>query len=80
MRHDGCLRRSGSLRRRAEPYGSEGWGFESLRARHPVTVRVVPFARGPADRITEVVLTGPGAPKGAVAGLRFLGAGPTRAE
>ena len=46
MRHDGCLRRSGSLRRRAEPYGSEGWGFESLRARHPVTVRVVPLTCG----------------------------------
>jgi len=40
----------------------------------------ITFAPGPADRITEVVLTGPGAPKGAVAGLRFLGAGPTRAE
>jgi hypothetical protein len=28
-----------------------------------VTVRVVPFARGPADRITAVILTGPGAPR-----------------
>jgi hypothetical protein len=33
MRNVGSKRRSGSLRRRAEPYGSEGWGFESLRAR-----------------------------------------------
>ncbi len=33
-RNLGSQRRSGSLRSRAEPYGSEGWGFESLRARH----------------------------------------------
>lgn len=30
------------------------------------------FARGLADRITAVVLTGPGAPHGSVAGLRYL--------
>ncbi len=30
------------------------------------------FARGPADRITAVVLTGRGAPKGSVAGLHYL--------
>jgi hypothetical protein len=31
--HTGSQRRSGRLRSRAEPYGSEGWGFKSLRAR-----------------------------------------------
>jgi hypothetical protein len=32
----------------------------------------VTFARGPADRITAVVLTGRGAPTGSVAGLHYL--------
>jgi catechol 2,3-dioxygenase-like lactoylglutathione lyase family enzyme len=32
----------------------------------------IAFARGPADRITAVVLTGRGAPYGTVAGLRYL--------
>ena len=32
----------------------------------------VMFARGLADRITAVVITGPGAPQGSVAGLRYL--------
>jgi hypothetical protein len=32
----------------------------------------ISFARGPADRITAVVLTGRGTPKGSVAGLRYL--------
>jgi hypothetical protein len=32
----------------------------------------ITFARGPADRITAVVLTGPGAPEGPVAGLHYL--------
>jgi catechol 2,3-dioxygenase-like lactoylglutathione lyase family enzyme len=32
----------------------------------------ITFACGPADRITAVVLTGPGAPQGSVAGLRYL--------
>jgi hypothetical protein len=32
----------------------------------------ITFARGPADRITAVVLTGRGAPKGPVAGLHYL--------
>jgi hypothetical protein len=32
------------------------------------------FAHGLADRITAVILTGPGAPQGSVAGLRYLDA------
>jgi hypothetical protein len=32
----------------------------------------ITFARGPADRITAVLLSGPGAPQGSVAGLRYL--------
>ena len=37
----------------------------------------ITFARGPADRITAVLLTGPGAPTGSVAGLRYLDTGAT---
>jgi hypothetical protein len=32
----------------------------------------ITFARGPADRISAVVLTGRRAPKGSVAGLHYL--------
>jgi hypothetical protein len=35
----------------------------------------ITFAPGPGDRITAVALTGPGAPKGSVAGLRYLDTG-----
>jgi catechol 2,3-dioxygenase-like lactoylglutathione lyase family enzyme len=37
----------------------------------PLPGCTIAFARGPANRITTVALTGPGAPKGAVAGLRY---------
>jgi hypothetical protein len=37
----------------------------------------ITFAPGPADRITTVALTGPGAPRGSVAGLRYLDTGST---
>jgi hypothetical protein len=42
----------------------------------PLPGCAITFAAGPADRITAVILTGPGAPKGSVAGLRYLDAGP----
>ena len=41
-------------------------------ARSPAAGCPIMFARGLADRITAVVLTGPGAPHGSVAGLRYL--------
>jgi hypothetical protein len=42
----------------------------------PLPGSAITFAPGLADRITAVILTGPGAPKGSVAGLRYLDAGP----
>lgn len=44
-------------------------------AQVPLPGCAITFARGPADRITAVVLSGPGAPEGSVAGLRFLDTG-----
>jgi catechol 2,3-dioxygenase-like lactoylglutathione lyase family enzyme len=40
----------------------------------------ITFARGPADRITAVVLTGRGAPRGSVAGLHYLVTGCGQAQ
>jgi hypothetical protein len=42
----------------------------------PLPGCAITFAAGAADRITAVILTGPGAPRGSVAGLRYLDAGP----
>jgi hypothetical protein len=42
----------------------------------PLPGCAITFAAGPADRITAVILTGPGAPTGSVAGLRYLDADP----
>lgn len=65
-----------------DPAASAGWledvlGLDVLRiSQHAVEVRLpgcaITFAPGPADRITAVVLTGRGAPRGSVAGLRYL--------
>jgi Glyoxalase-like domain len=65
-----------------DPPASASWlgdivGLDAVRIGQDVTeVRLpggaISFARGPADRITDVVLTGRGAPKGSVAGLRYL--------
>lgn len=65
-----------------DPLASASWlgdvlGLDVGRVAHDVTgVRLpgcaISFARGPADRITAVVLTGPGAPNGPVAGLHYL--------
>jgi catechol 2,3-dioxygenase-like lactoylglutathione lyase family enzyme len=41
-------------------------------AQVPLAGCAITFARGLADRITAVLLTGPGAPTGSVAGLRYL--------
>jgi hypothetical protein len=69
-----------------DPAAGAGWladvlGLEVLRigpdaARVPLPGFAITFARGPADRITAVTLTGPGAPMGSVAGLRYLDTGP----
>lgn len=50
-------------------------GQDAIEVRLPGCA--ITFARGPADRITAVILTGPGAPKGSVAGLRYLDTGST---
>jgi len=65
-----------------DPPASAGWlgnvfGLDVVRiGQDAAEVRLpggaISFARGPADRITAVVLTGPGAPKGSVAGLHYL--------
>ena len=68
-----------------DPSASASWladvcGLDALRIGQDAAQVALPgcaitFARGPADRITAVVLTGPGAPRGSVAGLRYLDAG-----
>jgi hypothetical protein len=68
-----------------DPVASAGWLADALgldvsrtgqdAARVPLPGCAITFARGPADRITAVTLTGPGAPTGSVAGLRYLDAG-----
>jgi hypothetical protein len=70
-----------------DPAASAGWladvfGLEGLRigqdaAQVPLPGCAITFARGPADRITAVTLTGPGTPTGSVAGLRYLDTGAT---
>jgi Glyoxalase-like domain len=69
-----------------DPAASAGWlagvfGLDVVRigqdaAQVPLPGCAITFAPGPADRITAVILTGPGAPRGSVAGLRYLDAGP----
>ena len=69
-----------------DPAASASWladvfGLDVVRigqdaAQVPLPGCAVTFAAGPADRITAVILTGPGAPRGSVAGLRYLDAGP----
>ena len=69
-----------------DPAASAGWladvvGLEVVRigqdaARVPLPGCAITFARGPAGRITSVILTGPGAPTGSVARLAMW----TRAE
>jgi len=69
-----------------DPAASASWladvfGLDVVRtgqdaAQVPLRGCAITFAPGPADRITTVVLTGAGAPKGSVAGLRYLDAGP----
>ena len=69
-----------------DPAASAGWladvlGLDVLRigqdaARVPLPGCGITFARGPADRITAVTLTGPGTLVGSVAGLRYLDTGP----
>ena len=56
------------------------FGLDVLRigqdaAQVPLPGCAITFDRGPADRITSVVLTGPGVPTGSVAGLRYLDTG-----
>ena len=73
-----------------DPAASAGWladvlGLEGLRigkdaAEVPLPGCDIAFARGPADRIAAVTLTGPGAPTGLVAGLRYLDTGPAAAH
>jgi hypothetical protein len=70
-----------------DPAASAGWLADVFRldvqgigrdtARVPLPGCAITFARGPADRITAVSLTGPGAPTGSVAGLRYLDTGAT---
>jgi hypothetical protein len=70
-----------------DPAASAGWltdvvGLDGLRigrdaAQVPLPGCAITFARGPADRITAVSLTGPGAPTGSVAGLRYMDTGAT---
>lgn len=65
-----------------DPPASAGWlgdvfGLDVVRIdQDAAEVRLpgcaITFVPGPADRITAVVLTGRGAPKGSVAGLRYL--------
>ena len=69
-----------------DPAASAGWlagvfGLDVVRigqdaAQVPLPGCAITFAPGPADRITAVIVTGPGAPRGSVAGLRYLDAGP----
>jgi len=73
-----------------DPAASAGWladvlGLDVLRigqdaARVPLPGCGITFARGPADRITAVTLTGPGTPTGSVAGLRYLDTGPEASD
>lgn len=68
-----------------DPLASASWlgdifGLDAMRiAQDCAEVRLpgcaITFARGPADRITAVVLTGRGAPNGPVAGLQYLATG-----
>ena len=70
-----------------DPAASAGWltdvlGLEGLpigqdAARGPLPGCAITFVRGPADRITAVTLTGPGAPTGSVPGLRYVDTGAT---
>jgi hypothetical protein len=70
----------------SDPHGSASWlaGVLGLavspRGQGAVGVPLpgctIAFARGPADRITQVVLAGADAPVGEVAGLRYLRAPP----
>ena len=46
----------------------------------PLPGCAITFAPGPADRITAVVFTGLGPPKGSVAGLRYLDSGSTGSD
>jgi catechol 2,3-dioxygenase-like lactoylglutathione lyase family enzyme len=73
-----------------DPAASASWlgdivGLDAIRIAQDVAeVRLpgcaITFARGPADRITAVVLTGRGAPKGPVAGLHYLVTNPGQAS
>ena len=73
-----------------DPAASAAWladvlGLDVLRigqdaARVPLPGCGITFARGPADRITAVTLTGPGTPTGSVAGLRYLDTGPAASD
>jgi catechol 2,3-dioxygenase-like lactoylglutathione lyase family enzyme len=56
----------------ADVFGLDVQGIGRDAARVPLPGCALTFARGPADRITAVSLTGPGAPTGSVAGLRYL--------
>jgi catechol 2,3-dioxygenase-like lactoylglutathione lyase family enzyme len=67
----------------SDPSASAIWlagvfGLDVVRIGRDAQVRLpgcaINFASGPAERITSVVLTGPGAPNGSVAGLRYLDA------
>jgi hypothetical protein len=70
-----------------DPAASAGWlagvfaldvvriGQEAVAV--PLPGCAITFAPGPGDRITAVILTGPGAPRGSVAGLCYLNARPT---
>lgn len=74
----------------ADPAASANWladifGLDVVRIGQDVAeVRLpgcaITFARGPADRITAVVLSGPGAPEGPVAGLHYLVTGSGQAS
>ena len=73
-----------------DPAASASWladvlGLDVVRIAQDVAeVRLpggaVTFIRGPADRITAVVLAGPGAPEGPVAGLHYLVTGSGQAS
>ena len=73
-----------------DPSASASWlgdvfGLDVVRIAQDVAeVRLpgcaVTFARGPADCITAVVLTGRGAPRGSVAGLHYLVTGCDQAQ
>jgi hypothetical protein len=59
----------------ADVFGFEGLPIGQDAARVPLPGCAITFARGAADRITAVTLTGSGAPTGSVARLRCLDTG-----